>query len=264
MQLILTRLPADKVAGIYNGNRTKNPKTGKLELLPFNLLRPIDSNGRPTMPDHLRWLHPSAARSFLEDLADFVVVSDMLRSAESSLEAVRRGRGALPPGYSGHNYGFSIDIAIIESMHRAGFATKADFDAYMNRKGWFCHRMDHRNGHEAWHYNYLGDGYTDADGTCNSARRRFALNGGNTNGHLQSKIRRIYGKQMALTTIGAQVALAEMRLYKGAIDGIFGSRSQEALRMFQRSIDLKATGKLDARTMRTLAFVTCTVKEVPL
>jgi hypothetical protein len=258
VRLLLTQLPADKVYGIYNDNSYEDDK-GRSHLRASSLLRTIDKFGKATMPKHLRWLHPEAARCFINHLSHYVVVSDMLRSAQGSLRAVREKRGAADPGYSGHNFGFSIDIAIKATLEKLQLNGKAALDEWMNDRGWFCHRLDNRDAFEAWHYNYLGDGYTDADGTVKSAR-------GSTNGHLQAKIANIYGAQMRLTAKEAQVALASLKpaLYHGEADGIWGKWSKAACRSFQRMFDLKQTGDLDTKTSRTLAFVTSEVVEVPL
>lgn len=50
----------------------------------------------------------------------------------------------------------------------------------------------------------------------------------------------------------AQSALAEKGFYRGEIDGQFGPSSQRALRAFQRSTGLPATGELDPETTARL------------
>src|SRR3990172_9368429 len=75
------------------------------------------------LPDRMRFLHPAAAASFHQNLAETVTVSDMFRSAEASLQARRERRGAQRPGFSGHNFGFSIDIDVDRTMRTLG--TKA-------------------------------------------------------------------------------------------------------------------------------------------
>ena len=80
----------------------------KLEL---EKLRPEDVIGIYTikgvsnrMPDSALYLHPEAAKSWTDNLfAETLVISDMLRTAESSLRARASGRGAQRPAYSGHN-----------------------------------------------------------------------------------------------------------------------------------------------------------------
>lgn len=225
LKLSLVQLPLEAVTGIYNVRGQK---------------------GR--MPDRLRWLHPAAARAY-GAIASWVVVSDMYRSPESSLAAVRAGRGAQPPGFSGHNYAKSIDIDISASRKNLArligrpAVSKAELDEAMAAAGWFCHRRDHRTAHEAWHYNHLGIGVAISPKVHSTA------------GYIEAEIQRLYGAQLALTTRQAQEALARLRLYSGAIDGLAGPLTREATRVFQRAWGLVETGRLDARTQRTLAYV---------
>jgi peptidoglycan hydrolase-like protein with peptidoglycan-binding domain len=53
-------------------------------------------------------------------------------------------------------------------------------------------------------------------------------------------------------TMKVQQALKSNGFYAGPIDGVMRERTQEALRSFQRSRDLKATGKIDRETARAL------------
>ncbi len=203
---------------------------------------------RGRMPDRLRWLHPDAARAYMT-ISSWAVVSDMFRSPESSLEAVRRGRGALPPGYSAHNFGMAIDIDIGESSRRLAKrigrarVSKAELDEACESAGWFCHRRDHTMGHEAWHYNHLGIGEKIGDKFHSTA------------GWIEAKIADLYGDELAPDDVECQVALRTLRIYSGAVDGDIGPLSREATRVFQRAWELRETGRLDARTRRTLALV---------
>src|SRR5688500_12553699 len=80
--------------------------------LPATIYGIYDPNGE-TVHKRARWLHPASAQAFNAMSAEKRVrVSDVLRSAESSLNAVKAGRGAQRPGFSGHNYGFSIDLDV--------------------------------------------------------------------------------------------------------------------------------------------------------
>lgn len=202
-----------------------------------------------TLPERMRYLHPEAAHAF-EAIADWVVVSDMFRSPESSLRAVREGRGAQPPGYSAHNYGLAIDIDVNAALKLT--KTKQALDEQMREKGWHCYRTDHKTGprivngkkrrDESWHYNYLGDvDYPPGLKTTVELVERAILFW--------------YGDQFEYDVAEAQRKLTSLRMYRGAIDGKLGPLSQEAIRVFQRAWGLRETGKLDAKTKRTLAYV---------
>lgn len=209
MKLNLQRI--DKVKGIYDGK----------------------------LPERMRYLHPEAAHSF-DTIADWVVVSDMFRSPESSLRAVREGRGAQPPGYSAHNYGLAIDIDVKAAVQRT--KTKRALDEYMREKGWHCHRVDGLVLSEGWHYNYLGD--VDYPPGIKS-----------TAPLVERAILFWYGDQFEFSDSEAQQKLTALRMYKGSIDGKLGPLSQEAVHVFQRAWGLRETGKLDVKTKRTLAYV---------
>lgn len=223
MRLLLSTVPADTV-GIYTINGVPN-----------------------RMPARSLFLAPEAAASFRTKLHQFVVISDALRSAESSLNAVKRGRGAQPPGYSAHNYGLAIDLSTTATRRRGSIKSKAVLDEIMEAHGWFCHRRDHLLEHESWHYNFLGVGYKV------SPKQRT------TSPDVEALMLQRYGADLAPNDTECQVMLKELRMYSGAIDGDIGPLSREAISAFQRawaSPKLHTTGKLDDRTRRTLAFVT--------
>lgn len=50
----------------------------------------------------------------------------------------------------------------------------------------------------------------------------------------------------------AQQALKDKGLYDAEVDGIMGPRTREAVREFQKTENLKATGRLDAETLARL------------
>lgn len=230
MILQLCALPSQSVRGVY--------KVGGVD-------------GR--MPARALFLEPAAARSFLRDLADVVTVSDVFRSAESSLAAVRAGRGAKAPGFSGHNYGLSIDLDI-EATWRAlrGAARRPDkelLDGWMAERGWYCHRSDHAPAswkpiNEAWHFNFL-PGHTW---------------GKSSPAALEARIVGLYVNRFELNVVAQQAYLQQLRLYRGEADGDAGPLTREAVRVFQRAWGLAETGKADAKTQRTLAYVSASVQ----
>lgn len=208
-------------------------------------------DGKPArLPARMRLLHPSAAAMF-NRIAHWAVVSDMFRSPESSLQAVREGRGAQRPGYSGHNYGLSIDLDLEASMERLaesrGLARhrvdKTILDLAMRDAGWWCHRLDHKMEFEAWHFNAL---WPDAK-----------VYGTRTSDELEKLILRTYGADLRPDARECQHMLKKLRMYSGEIDGIIGRLSREGTEAFQRTWGIKPTGDLDERTRRTLAYVTC-------
>ncbi len=197
------------------------------------------------LPPRMLFLEPEAETSFSAHVAQHVVISDMFRSPESSLAAVKTGRGAKPPGFSAHNYGLAIDLDILATLKRGGFADKRQLDIWLVGVGWFCHRRDHLitdlKG-ESHHFNYLGPGYR-LRSSCSLA--------------VEEKIVRLYGRELL---VGAakelQHALKKLRLYHGTVDGKIGPLTKEAIKAFQRTWGMRDTGTIDDRAQRTLAYVT--------
>jgi hypothetical protein len=200
------------------------------------------------LPDRMRWLHPSAAGMF-RAIEDWVVVSDMFRSSDSSLAARRAGRGAMPPGYSAHNYGLAIDLDLTASARNLARlikrprVTKGELDEAMASAGWFCHVLEPHDwgAFESWHFNALGI--------------HVHPYGRRSSDDVEDLIVSLYGKQFAPDEIECQAALSLLGMYSGALDGSIGPLTREATRAFQRAWGIAETSRLDERTKRTLAYV---------
>ena len=225
LTLDLTMLPADRVRG-----------TQVIHGIPNRL------------PTRSLFLHPVAARSFLDELADKVVVTDMLRSAEGSLVAVAAGAGSRPPAYSGHNFGFSIDLALEPTLATRG-GSKPALDRWLVERGWYCARRDAQRGLDDNHYDYLRAGAElDLASTANPVR------------DVEQLILRVYEDHLFPDDEECQVLLRRLRMYNGLVDGVIGRLTSEAVAVFQRAWNLALAptvrpGELDARTRRTLAYV---------
>lgn len=221
----------------------------QLQRLPASILG-IYGPRKDLLPERMRLLHPDAAASLLamEGTPRRLRISDMFRSAEASLNAVFEKRGVQRPGYSGHNFGFSIDIDVGDCMRRFGM-NKRQLDEHLAACGWVCHRKDHALGDESWHYNFVSTGSEAARYLAASTRST------STAPALEARIREHYGAAMDLSPTEVQGALRRLRLYSGAVDGDLGPLSRQAIRIFQRAWGLAITGSVDAITARTLAFV---------
>lgn len=214
-----------------------------LAAIPAEIVKGIYGPNKDQMPARMRFLYPAVARGFYL-ITDRVVVSDMFRSPESSLAAVKAGRGAMPPGFSGHNYGLSIDVDVAASIKRSGVANKERLDAFMEAHGFYCHRRDHRIASEAWHYNYLGAG------TVISPKVQ------STSGYIEAAIIKLYGDALKPDDTECQRLLKKLVIYSGEADGVIGPISKAAINVFRRGWGL-GDGTLDAKTRRTLAYVAC-------
>lgn len=205
--------------------------------------------GPNTLPERFRYLHPQAAVGFaqLEAGTGGLIYTDILRSAEESLHAAQTKTGVQPPGYSGHNFGFSFDCDIEGTMRAHGW-DYARLLRELEGYGWYCHRRDGAAGwkrSEMWHYNYFG-----ADAPKYLALERTKGWGA----PLEQLVVDIYGKDFELDDVGVQINLKKLGMYAGDIDGLIGPLSLQAVWAFQRAW-LVPGRILDARTKRVLAFV---------
>lgn len=196
-------------------------------------------------------LHPDAAAAYLAVEAGTgkkLRVSDMFRSPEASLQAMQTKAGVQPPGYSGHNFGFSIDIATDACL--ATFAmNKAQLDSMMASYGWYCHRKDHARGMEDWHYNHFGLGDAAAPYLAACANSVVTSSG------VEAKMVALYGASFKQDTLELQTLLQKLKMYGGGLDGDFGPKTQQAVLAFERAWMLPMDGQPDAKMMRTLATV---------
>lgn len=271
LTLQLSQVPADKVVGAYGPNDEKaKPK------LKYDALVTTGS-----MPARTLFLHTEAAKRYVNMLhPNGIAISDMYRSAESSLAAVASGRGAQPPAFSLHNYGIAIDLRIDDSMKRMRdkglpIKTKLDLDNWMQANGWYCHRTDHQLESEAWHYNalflYTALGFADKPVAVDP--KKFST----TSGFAEELIKKLYRDQLYPDDTECQKMLAKIGMYKGEFDGKIGPISKAAIQAFQRAwgtgkdpdtfevtYTLAQTGKLDDKTRRTLAFIAADRNLVPV
>jgi hypothetical protein len=216
--------------------------------------------GKP-VPKWMRVLHPTAAASLLQLEKDTGGLSytDIWRSAEVSLNARATKQGVQPPGFSGHNFGFSIDLDIDGTLKLRKW-TYAQLLVVMEKAGWYCHRRDGVMGKsECWHFNFFGP--TPAPYLLVIDPKKAST----WSAGVEKRIVTEYGKELTLSSMQVQTALKTMKLYNGDIDGKFGPISRSALGVFQKGWGLVASGDpSDPRTQRTLAFVTATKKIVPV
>jgi len=233
--------------------------TLKLRRLPSSTVG-IYGTGKNLMPTRALLLHPEAAASFLayENEVGGLVYSDIYRSAESSLAAAKSGRGAQPPGFSGHNFGFSVDVAIDETMKRRNW-TYPQLVAFLESKGWYCFRRDGSRGAEDWHMNYLGIG-----DHAKAVLLTLRPGPGRWSEAVEAAISKHYGEALKLDNFDIQRCLARLKLYRGGVDGDVGPLTREAAYAFCRAWNISTTD-MGTRFQRTLAFVAADyeVQEVP-
>jgi hypothetical protein len=221
-----------------------------LARIPPTLRGPLGDAYKGQLPARMLFLAPDAAASLcrLESASGGLVYTDMFRSAESSLAAFKNRRGALRPGFSPHNFGLAVDLALGEL--RAGGLRFDVLEKLMADFGWFCHRRDGNGiGHEAWHFNFLGPEPRQFLAYAEEKRpQTWSLP---VEKHIQAR----HGRWLKMDITEAQAALAGLGLQPGRADGVLGPRTRAAVAEFQRRwlIDEKGLGPI---TQRTLAYLT--------
>ena len=225
MKLHLSELDTEDVIGIYGPNNN-------------------------VLANRMRFLHPDAAKSYLKMSKEKKVkCSDMYRTFEASLSAHTR-KGAARPGYSGHNFGFSIDIDTRWVLKQNGFSGKVELDEWMASHGWYCHNPPgETRSHESWHFNYFGEEADKYLATRSTDKRTWSR-------PLEAKVTDVYGFWWhKATPKDVQEALASLNMYGGDIDGVHGALTEESLMIFQRAWGLKVSGLANTMTTRSLMCV---------
>lgn len=228
-----------------------------MELILKELPESLQHYTGKSIPKWMRMLHPEAADSVLQLEKDSggLVYNDVWRSAEVSLWAMKQKSGVMPPSFSGHNFGLSIDFAVEHTLKKLNW-TYAQFLKFLEDRRWFCHRRDAALGSESWHFNFLPNGLPV--GTLDVKKpATWAL-------PVEQRMLLLYSEQLLLTPSQVQAGLKQLKMYSGDVDGILGPISSSAISVFQRAWGLPVTGEPNKTTQRTLAFVTATKKITPV
>ncbi len=203
-----------------------------------------------------RWasfLAPDAAQSLiaLEKDTGGLIFTDIYRPPDISLNAMKTKQGVQPPGFSGHNFGLSMDLTVDEILQSKKWGYQKLLEV-MEAHRWYCHRRDGAAGvgkSEYWHFNYLPNAALRLNLADPKKSSTWAA-------PVEAEIKDRYGKQFELTLIQTQEALRKLRLYSGEVDGEMGPITKRSIEQFQRSWGLSVDGLLGPRTLRTLAVVT--------
>ncbi len=177
-----------------------------------------------------------------------LVFSDIYRSPASSAEAYARKTGVAKPGYSGHNYGISVDLAVDATLKRykwtypqlVNVMINNDWTPFQGKKS----DNQYIRGKEDWHFNYAGQFGQDLHGSAV------------VEGWIRDNI------QFDMDIQSIQAMLAKLKFYHGDADGKIGPLSTEAIKKFQQAWLPKTfgvSGKLDELTIRTINIVSTDV-----
>jgi hypothetical protein len=211
------------------------------------------------VPARMAWIAPEAYNSLNSMTFDLdLVFSDMYRSPASSAEAYRKKNGVAFPGYSGHNYGVSIDIDvdIVLRKRRTTYSYLCDD---MIQYGWTPYQgvLNNNNyvrGSEDWHFNFIED---------------FAYN------EIKDKTKYTKGSQatawinanypVAADILSIQTCLQKLKMYSGALDGKGGPLTNDAIKAFKRAWfpskigQVLADSTLDEKTVRLIHVVSANI-----
>jgi hypothetical protein len=245
----------------------KSPMQLRLaDITSWQIAGPEGDRYKGRLPTRMKYVHPDVVSCLKRILVDgywLLRISDMYRDPIASLMAYveylagRKSGGVQRPGWSGHNYGISIDVdveGILVSFRHANLvapfgpsmplpSTYPELLLWMAERGWSCHRRDGKRGPEDWHFNCWGEGRVLPPHGAAGAGLWIGDH---------------HGSDFDLDETEAQTALQKLGLYHGDLDGDWGPLSKAALMAFERTYALPPDGRLDAIACRTLAIASAT------
>lgn len=203
-------------------------------------------------------LAPDAAEAVLKLEKDTggLVYADMWRDSVGSLMAKRTRKASQLPGYSSHNYGLGIDLAVKTILAEKQIRYE-DLLYLLKKRGWVCHRRDGLEGAAGYdHFSFLGE-------HANKYLLKCTMDPITWDNPAEERIFERYGKDFQISTRKAQELLTSIGFYSGEISGIGDLYTRESAMAFQRAWDLIETGLIDATTGRVLAFITAEREVLP-
>jgi hypothetical protein len=234
-----------------------------VDLTSWEIAGPEGNAYQGRLPSRMKYVHPNVLpclKRILVDSCGLLRLSSMYRDPIASLmayveyQAGRKSGGVQRPGWSGHNYGISIDVDLEGTLTAFKHANLVgamrlpiiygELLTWMEERGWVCHRRDGRMGTECWHFNCWGEGLLPPHGAAGVGRW----------------IDEHHSDDFELDEIEAQQSLQKLGLYHGPLDGDWGPLSTAALMVFERTYELPPDGRLDAIVGRTLAIASATKK----
>jgi hypothetical protein len=198
-------------------------------------------------------MEPEAADSLAKMMAacgNRIEVTDGFRSVLYQIESIReqktKRRLFAKPTKSGHNFGFSIDIKIAETLENfrkskipelvAAGRDRAALVRWMKKFGWTGIKK------ESWHFNFLGEHESTA-----------------------KKIEALYAKDFELDNEGVQKALNKLvgsELEEPLeLDGVLALKTSAAAKIADKVLNLNDRGAFSAWFRRVLAGATMEIQE---
>lgn len=216
--------------------------------------RGYTANKSGFLPRRMSWMEPKAAEAankMMEACGNRIEITDGYRSVITQAAAIRdqkeKRRLFAPPTKSGHNFAFSIDIKVketLENFRKSGDSElvavgrdRASLVRWMKRYGWTGIKK------ESWHFNFL-DGHETTI----------------------KKIEAIYGPKLVLSNEQVQQALNKL-VGKDLeeplkIDGLIGPKTGAAGKLADKLLGVDDRGAFSIWFRRVLAGAAVELKEV--
>lgn len=210
-------------------------------------------------PARMKYLFKEAAESLiaLEKDTDGLVYLDIWRDPVASLLARRTRKSTQLPGYSGHNYGLSVDLDLKTILDEKKVYYE-DIIYMLKKRGWYCHRRDgDPSRSEAEHFVFLGlnpKKYLD----------KATLEPGSWQRPTEDRIYDLYGEHFNLNLEQIQDKLELLGFFIGPTTTTIDAYLREAILAFQRAWDLIEDGTPSMQFQRVLAFVAAEIELLKL
>jgi len=206
------------------------------------------------LANRMSWTEPAAAASFTkmnEACGHRIEYTDLYRSTLTQILAIKNAnkekkRLYAPPTKSGHNFGFSCDVAIKETLENfqkskitelvIASRDRQSLGRWMKNFGWTGIAS------ESWHFNHLGD----HESAVKKIDAVYDLT--LTNDDVQRALNTLLGRQLKQPL---------------AIDGQLGPKSHEAALLAVKVLGYEDQAGFTPWFRRLLAGATVTIEEVP-
>lgn len=217
--------------------------------------RKYHKNRTGWLPKRMSWMEPEAATEFerMTKTCDHrITFTDIYRSCMTQILAIRRAskrkrRLYAPPTKSGHNFAFSYDVDVEETLENFRksrvpelMAASRDDQAlgrWMLQFGFSGIRK------ERWHYNHLGD-------HASTVKKIEAVHGADLaldNEDVQRALNRLVGKHLK---------------HELNIDGMLGMKTTDAARLAYPILGYDDQGEFSGWFRRLVAGATVKIEEV--
>lgn len=214
--------------------------------------RKYHKNRTGRLPKRMSWMEPGAASEFerMNKTCDQrMTFTDVYRSTMTQILAIRRAgkkkrRLYAPPTKSGHNFAFSLDVDIEETLENFRKSRVPELvaasrdDQALGR--WMLQFGFSGIRRERWHYNHLGDHASTV-----------------------KKIEAVHGAELAPGNEDVQRALNRLVNQNLDIDGMLGMKTTEAARLAYPILGYDDQGEFSGWFRRLVAGATVRIKEVP-